>query len=176
MAKLKAELTTYKKVAMGAFPDLSSWDLWVMYCFRLSVWYKVASEGALVASSASVERLFSMLASQIQDSQSRALSDYQTATVLFRYNSNSRLQTSTIVVLIFFKMTIKWDILFILSVLICRRIFFTTPRHKKRKNSSTQVVYFLRGRIYFKSEVALFYRFRWHYLDFNASIPNLVFN
>ena len=48
MAKLKAELTTYKKVAMGAFPDLSSWDLWVMYCLRLSVWYNVASEGALV--------------------------------------------------------------------------------------------------------------------------------
>ena len=34
--------------------------------------------------------LFSILASQIHESQSRALSDYQTAAVLLRYNSNSR--------------------------------------------------------------------------------------
>ena len=51
----------------------------------------VASEGALVVvSSASVERLFSILASQIHDNQSRARSDYQTAAVLLRYNTNSR--------------------------------------------------------------------------------------
>ena len=51
----------------------------------------VALEGALVVvPSASVERLFSILASQIHDSQSRALSDYQTAALLLRYNTNSR--------------------------------------------------------------------------------------
>ena len=51
----------------------------------------VASEGALVVvSSASVERLFSILASIIHDNQSRARSDYQTAAVLLRYNTNSR--------------------------------------------------------------------------------------
>ena len=44
----------------------------------------------VVVSSASVERLFSILASQIHDSQSRALSDYQIAAVLLRYNTNSR--------------------------------------------------------------------------------------
>ena len=61
------------------------------YCSRLPVWYKVASEGALVVISfASVERLFSMLSSQIHDSQSHVLSDYQTAALLLRYNSNSR--------------------------------------------------------------------------------------
>ena len=88
---LKAELFVYKRVAMEAPPDLSSWGFWVKYCLRLPVWYKVASEGALVVvSSASVERLFSILASQIHDSQSRALSDYQTAAVLLRYNTNSR--------------------------------------------------------------------------------------
>ena len=71
---LKAELFVYKRVAMEAPPDLSSWGFWVKYCLRLPVWYKVASEGALVVvSSASVERLFSILASQIHDSQSRAL-------------------------------------------------------------------------------------------------------
>ena len=46
------------------------------------MWCKVSSEGALVVvSSASVERLFSILASQIHDSQFCALSDCQTAAV-----------------------------------------------------------------------------------------------
>ena len=78
---LKAELFVYKRVAMEAPPDLSSWGFW----------YKVASEGALVVvSSASVDRLFSILAPQIHDCLSRALSDYQIAAVLLRYNTNSR--------------------------------------------------------------------------------------
>ena len=68
------------------------------------MWYKVASEGALVVvSSASVERLFPILASQIHDSQSRALLDYQTAAALLWYNNNSRSWTSTIVENFFFK-------------------------------------------------------------------------
>ena len=45
---LKAELCVYKRFAMEAPPDLSSWGFWVKYCLRLPVWYKVASEGALV--------------------------------------------------------------------------------------------------------------------------------
>ena len=68
------------------------------------MWYKAASEGALVVISfASVERLFSILASQIHDSQSHVLSDDQTAALLLRYNNNSRFLTSTIVVIFFFR-------------------------------------------------------------------------
>ena len=35
---LKAELVTYKRVAMETSPDLSSWGFWVKYCLRLPVW------------------------------------------------------------------------------------------------------------------------------------------
>ena len=83
---LKAELFVYKRVAMEAPPDLSSWGFWVKYCLRLPVWYKVSSEGALVVvSSASVERLFSTV-----NPVRYQIPDYQTAAVLLRYNSNSR--------------------------------------------------------------------------------------
>ena len=41
-------------------------------------------------STASGKQLFSILAFQTHDSQSRALSDYQTAAVLLPYNTNSR--------------------------------------------------------------------------------------
>ena len=75
----------------GSFSLLKLIGVLGKYCLRLLVWYKVASEGALVVvTSATVEHFFSMLASQTHDGRSRALSDYQTAAVLLRYDNNSR--------------------------------------------------------------------------------------
>ena len=49
----------------------------------------VAAEAALVVvSSASTERMFSLLSAQIHDNQSCALADYQTNSVILRYNKN----------------------------------------------------------------------------------------
>ena len=86
---LGVELLDYERISSAADPALRKWGFWVKYCLRLPTWCKVAGEGALVlTSSASVERHFSMLSSQIHDSRSRALADYQAAAVLLRYDKN----------------------------------------------------------------------------------------
>ena len=68
---LKAELRTYKKLA-DEFGDEreDGWVFWRTHYFRIPNWYKVAAEAALVmCSSASVERLFSLLNCLFDDQQ-----------------------------------------------------------------------------------------------------------
>ena len=68
---LKAELRTYKKLA-DEFGDerRDGWVFWRTHYLRLPKWYKVAAEAALVmCSSASVERVFSLLNCLFDDQQ-----------------------------------------------------------------------------------------------------------
>lgn len=92
MARLLAELPTYKKLADGYdSDDVDGWVFWRRYYTSLPVWYKVASEVALVmCSSASVERVFSLLNCLFDDHQHRALNDYKEGSVRIRYNENYR--------------------------------------------------------------------------------------
>ena len=86
---LSDALQEFKAVADRADRTLTHWGFWVKYCIRLPVWYSVAAEAALVVvSSASTERMFSLLSAQIHDNQSCALADYQTNSVILRYNKN----------------------------------------------------------------------------------------
>ena len=119
------------------------------YCLRLPVWYKAASEGTLVVISfASVERLFSILSSQVHDSQSRALSDYQIAALFLRYNNNSRLQTSTIVVLLFFRRQLNKIFYLFISPYLQKKFFYYTKTLKEKKMLNTGGI--------FSPEVAFF--------------------
>ena len=89
--ELNDALQEYREVAGRADPELTHWEFWVRYCIRLPLWYTVAAEAALVlVSSASSERMFSLLSAQIHDNQSCALADYQTSSVILRYNKNQR--------------------------------------------------------------------------------------
>ena len=89
---LKLELRTYKKLA-DEFGDErgDGWVFWRTHYLRLPKWYKVAAEAALVmCSSASVERVFSLLNCLFDDQQHQCLNDYKEASVMIRYNENYR--------------------------------------------------------------------------------------
>ena len=89
---LHAELRTYKKLADGFDREEDDgWAFWRRYYISLPLWYKVAAEVALVmCSSASVERVFSLLNCLFDDHQHQCLNDYKEASVMIRYNENFR--------------------------------------------------------------------------------------
>ena len=89
---LQSELRTYKKLADEYDDeDGDGWAFWRRYYISLPLWYKVAAEVALVmCSSASVERVFSLLNCLFDDSQQRCLNDYKEASIKIRYNENFR--------------------------------------------------------------------------------------
>lgn len=67
------------------------WAFWRSYYNSLPYWYKVAADVALVmTSSASVERVFSLLNSRFNDQQQRALKDYKEASLRITYNERFR--------------------------------------------------------------------------------------
>ena len=92
IAGLQSELRTYKKLADEYDDeDGDGWAFWRRYYISLPLWYKVAAEVALVmCSSASVERVFSLLNCLFDDSQHRCLNDYKEASIMIRYNENFR--------------------------------------------------------------------------------------
>lgn len=89
---LQAELRMYKNLADGFDEEeKDGWTFWRRYFIRLPIWYKVAEEAALVmCSSASVERVFSLLNCLFDDQQQKCLNDYKEASVMIRYNENYR--------------------------------------------------------------------------------------
>jgi hypothetical protein len=89
---LIAELRTYKKLADEFDEDRGDgWVFWRTHYLRLPNWFKVAAEAALVmCSSASVERVFSLLNCLFDDQQQQRLNDYKEASVMVRYNENYR--------------------------------------------------------------------------------------
>jgi hypothetical protein len=90
IAGLEAELPTYKKIADSYNNgDTDGWLFWRRYCTSLPMWYKIAAEVALVmCSSASVERIFSLLNCTFDEHQHQALNDYKEASIRIRYNEN----------------------------------------------------------------------------------------
>lgn len=89
---LKAELRTYKRLADNFNdPDDDGWMFWRRFFVTVPIWYKVASEVALVmCSSAAVERVFSLLNCLFDDQQHQCLNDYKEASIMIRYNENFR--------------------------------------------------------------------------------------
>jgi hypothetical protein len=90
---LKLELKAFKQIADNCDITMDPWEFWRTYYLSLPVWYKVAEEVVLVmVSSASVERVFSLLNSTFDDQQQSALHDYKEASVRLRYNENWRIR------------------------------------------------------------------------------------
>lgn len=89
---LEAELPTYKRLADNyEIDDTDGWLFWRRYCTLLPLWYTIAAEVALVmCSSASVERVFSLLNCTFDSHQHQALNDYKEASIRIRYNENNR--------------------------------------------------------------------------------------
>ena len=88
---LKSELNAFKLIADKCDITMDRWEFWRTYYLSLPIWYKVAEEVVLVmVSSASVERVFSLLNHSFDDHQQSALQDYKEATVRLRYNENWR--------------------------------------------------------------------------------------
>ena len=90
MDQLQRELRRYKQLA-DEFQYEDGWAFWRSYYNSLPTWYKVAADVALVmTSSASVERVFSLLNSRFNDQQQRALKDYKEASLRITYNERFR--------------------------------------------------------------------------------------
>jgi len=88
---LKTELKSFKLIADRCDITMDSWEFWRTYYLSLPIWYKVAEEVVLVmVSSASVERVFSLLNHSFDDHQQNSLQDYKEASVRLRYNENWR--------------------------------------------------------------------------------------
>lgn len=88
--QLRRELRKYKQLA-DAFESADGWTFWRSYYNSLPTWYKVAADVALImTSSASVERVFSLLNSRFSDQQQRALRDYKEGSVRITYNERFR--------------------------------------------------------------------------------------
>jgi hypothetical protein len=91
IASLKMELPAYKKIADQCDTNMDRWEFWRTYYLSLPAWYKLAEEIVLVmVSSASVERIFSLLNNSFDNQQQNSLNDYKEATVRLRYNENWR--------------------------------------------------------------------------------------
>lgn len=91
---LRMEFPADKKVADRCDPNMERWGFWRTHYLLLPLWYKVAEEVALVmVSSASIERVFSLLNCMVDDQQESALKDYKEASVRLRYNENFRKNT-----------------------------------------------------------------------------------
>jgi hypothetical protein len=90
MDQLKRELPKYKDLA-DRYTLENGWNFWRCTYNIIPAWYKVAADVALVmTSSASVERVFSLMNSRFTDQQQRALNDYKEASVRITYNENYR--------------------------------------------------------------------------------------
>ena len=89
---LLAELKTYKRIADNNTNDEDDgWAFWRRHYNSLPLWYKVAAEVALVmCSSASVERVFSLLNCMFDEHQQQALNDYKETSIKIRYKENCR--------------------------------------------------------------------------------------
>jgi hAT family C-terminal dimerisation region len=89
---LIAELKTYKRIADAHDnANQDGWVFWRRNHISLPLWYKVAAEVALVmCSSASVERVFSLLNCMFDEHQHQALNDYKEASIKIMYNENYR--------------------------------------------------------------------------------------
>lgn len=86
MDQLTKELKKYKEKAALYLGD-DDWNFWRSYCNIIPTWYRVAAEVALVmSSSASVERVFSLLNSRFTDQQQRCLKDYKEGSIRITYN------------------------------------------------------------------------------------------
>jgi len=89
---LQAELSDYKKIADATvqnLPDEDDVTFWKRHQLVLKYWYIVSREIAIITpSSATVERLFSLLSQGFDKSQDSCLSDYKAASVSLRYNRN----------------------------------------------------------------------------------------
>jgi hypothetical protein len=67
------------------------WKFWRTHYPSLPSWYKFAAEAALIAtSSCAVERIFALCEALFDDTQTGALADYRTASVMIRYNTGWR--------------------------------------------------------------------------------------
>ena len=86
MDQLTKELKKYKEKAALYLGD-DDWNFWRSYYNIIPTWYRVAAEVALVmSSSASVERVFSLLNSRFTDQQQRCLKDYKEGSIRITYN------------------------------------------------------------------------------------------
>jgi len=65
------------------------WTFWLRHCLKLRTWYIFACECALITpSSATVERLFSLLTQGFGSDRESSLNDYAATSVAIRYNNN----------------------------------------------------------------------------------------
>ena len=84
--QLTKELKKYKEKAALYLGD-DDWNFWRSYCNIIPTCYRVAAEVALVmSSSASVERVFSLLNSRFTGQQQRCLKDYKEGSIRITYN------------------------------------------------------------------------------------------
>jgi hypothetical protein len=92
---LKKELPSFKKIADQYDPNMDRWEFWRTYYLSLPAWYKLAEEIVLVmVSSASVERIFSLLNNFFDDQQQNCLNDNKEAAVRLRLEKKIRLTGS----------------------------------------------------------------------------------
>ena len=96
MPDLLAEVSLYKElsdaeITKEVLERIPLWDFWLTHALELPNLFEIVSEAALISpSSASVERLFSLLTKCFGDCQERALEDYKAAVVILRYNTRKR--------------------------------------------------------------------------------------
>ena len=88
---LTAELVEYKRLAdqeiISATPDTVS-SFWNKHALHLKTWFKASRDVALITpSSATAERVFSLLSQGFDKSQQSALEDYKSTSVMLRYNA-----------------------------------------------------------------------------------------
>ena len=92
--EFRGELSRYKELAdieyeVPAADRITTETFWNRYKFDLPTWHFASREVALVTpSSATVERLFSLLTQGFGDNQVAALQDYKKTCCLIRYNYN----------------------------------------------------------------------------------------
>jgi hypothetical protein len=86
-----AELAEYKAfatLAHNAAEPMSVATFWNQHAIKLPHWYQASRDIALITpSSATSERVFSLLSQGFDSSQTRALQDYKSTAVMLRYNS-----------------------------------------------------------------------------------------
>ena len=86
------ELSKYKELADAemAQPEAQRadhWTFWLRCALELKTWFRASRDVCLITpSSATIERVFSLLSQGFHDSQGRALEDYKSSSIKIRYN------------------------------------------------------------------------------------------
>ena len=89
ISEMQKELPTYLSIAEGVSPDVQLTAWWHNHEPDLPIWARVCKQILLVQpSSASAERVFSLLQNSFSSRQECSLEDYITTSVILQYNSD----------------------------------------------------------------------------------------